>query len=1335
MLHLLLSISLPNKLRKTIDPLSLETFNHAHDHHFESPVLSHISSLSPFTIPFLDRLDDLLSGALPLSTFVTPAFWYNWLVYTWEQDPGHLLLEILCLGIILYLWHRRPYDPRDDERLSPQDEEELIRSWKPEPLAAPPPPNLSLRLTPVVSSYNHQHVNIAGRQYVNWVSTNWLGVSSLPQVKTACRETIEKYGVGSCGPRGFYGSFDLHLEVERRLAEFFGGEACILYSDAIATMSSVIPAFSKRGDLIVCDEGCHFGIQQGIRLSRSNVLYYKHNDMDDLERILHQVQEKDMRGQSGGKLNRRFIVTEGISQHHGTITPLPQIIRLKQRYKYRLILDDTMAVGVLGATGRGSLEQFAVDTEQCDMYCASMEASFASVGGFCIGSKQVVNHQRLSGAGYCLPEVDSRVLTDTGFRFLSEIESRLDRGETVLYGCYDTATRSLVYGPGVLKYKAPPARWVDFTQAATRPLWDTTSTDYGAAPGKRRQANYLTLRTTPGHKMYVQLGSRLGSPDRLRTAGDVVVPPHTMRADELAPGFACCCVEKGEECPHGYSAYRFFTAPASGVSNSDIMSIHDTASDSPVVRLGLRTIEQLNAFLELYGYWLGAGSMSYDSATTGAVIFKPKKKRDRRYVLGLIARLPLEPTTEWTCSVNASDSLNVRVTAQRWLSFFGAEYGLTKYARSYNWRAGAADSRLRLSTETDSAPAACPAGQARASSEPIAAWQPGMGRGTEGNDDVIKMDDVGAFVPPPSARISSSAIPSDLPRSSSSVSRPTSSAHSIASTEPTSAASTPGSRKRELSNSADSLRSTPVTSFISHGRSYSWSDVATVSGEGTDGDPLYCLSCGTTNLVLLSQDKESDAWYCDVCTGECTQSAGEWEKGEVVIAKEERQKKAELGNWVDLTSDSEEEDVESDDRADSDTESDGESEDAAGTTRVPPNIKSAKWFWYWVFKRLSGEQVRLVIEGLRQADGVSKRSKKQEAAGSALSGFQRICTSSIEFRDQLIQACLHAGYTAHCTLNTRAGTVRGYSAVPSDYRIYSQEEMELLSRAEPGRVFKPVEAHHDNWWVHYSLLTSWLSAEEVRYDGKALHLREKRKMRQSFVAKHSDGRVERATTQEAGVDDQQGGALPGDARPASAPATTDLADAYSPRDGRTWCVTVAHGDHLIFAQRAHRNAAGVVTKAGLPIIIGNCFSASSPPYTVTAAIQAIEYIDEKPELSAAVREKATTMRKLLSNLPGLQLVGKQTDSVSPLIHLVLKEGSGSRDDDEALLLKMANKVYSDDGMLVHVPEYIAGERQMPPASLQVSVTVEHEEKEMEKLAKAMRKAALDVLGLTTNGKK
>ena len=362
-------------------------------------LLSTLSTLSPVPIPFLSGVESLLSGDFSAWLLLSPHWWYDWLVFTWSQDPGHLALEALCLAVILYLWLRKPYDPRDQEKLSREEEEELLRSWKAEPLAAPLPATTALRHTPVIQAYSHQHLTIGGRSFLSFASFNFLGLSSLPGIKAACRQTIEKYGVGSCGPRGFYGSFDVHLEVERRLAEFLHGAACILYSDGIATLASVIPAFSKRGDLIVCDEAVNFGIQQGIRLSRSNVLYFKHNDMQDLERILSQVQEKELRHPS--KLNRRFIVTEGIALHSGDISPLPHIVRLKQRYKYRLILDDTLAIGVLGATGRGSLEHWAVGIEQCDLYCASMDGALATVGGFCIGAQQIVDHQRLSGAGYC----------------------------------------------------------------------------------------------------------------------------------------------------------------------------------------------------------------------------------------------------------------------------------------------------------------------------------------------------------------------------------------------------------------------------------------------------------------------------------------------------------------------------------------------------------------------------------------------------------------------------------------------------------------------------------------------------------------------------------------------------------------------------------------------------------------------------------------------------------------------------------------------------------------------------------------------------------------------
>jgi serine palmitoyltransferase len=165
-------------------------------------------------------------------------------------------------------------------------------------------------------------------------------------------------------------------------------------------MSSVIPAFAKSGDLIICDEGVSYGSQQGINLSRSNLIFFKHNDMEDLENVLRSVAEKDAKSKSKKKY-RRFIVVEGIYQYHGDICPLDKVMELKKKFFYRLVLDDSLGFGVLGDTGRGSPEHFGVDIQDVDFYCVTADTALATTGGFCLGNDQVVDHQRLSGAGYC----------------------------------------------------------------------------------------------------------------------------------------------------------------------------------------------------------------------------------------------------------------------------------------------------------------------------------------------------------------------------------------------------------------------------------------------------------------------------------------------------------------------------------------------------------------------------------------------------------------------------------------------------------------------------------------------------------------------------------------------------------------------------------------------------------------------------------------------------------------------------------------------------------------------------------------------------------------------
>ena len=304
----------------------------------------------------------------------------------------------------------------------------------------------------------------------------------------------------------------------------------------------------------------------------------------------------------------------------------------------------------------------------------------------------------------CLPEHDTRVLTDSGFLFLSEIEARVVAGETVLYACYQPSTRNIVYAPGHLVYVDPPTRWVDFTHAGTRRLWDATSDDYGstapAAPANLvGRANRLTLRTTPEHDMYVQLCMKAGEGRTAqyyeRRAGRALIPPHKMTAQELAPGYQCDCVAAGRTCTHGYSHYRMFTGAASGLQTpADVISLDNLYDfddhDSPVVALDLRSEDQLDAFLELFGFWLGDGSMTYDTRaglTSGnSVVFAPKKERERAYLRGLLARLHLVRGRHFTSS-ESDQALTVHITVSAWFQFFDDEFGFKyKASRHYNRR-------------------------------------------------------------------------------------------------------------------------------------------------------------------------------------------------------------------------------------------------------------------------------------------------------------------------------------------------------------------------------------------------------------------------------------------------------------------------------------------------------------------------------------------------------------------------------------------------------------------------------------------------------------------------
>uniref|UniRef100_A0A8C2RXI0 Serine palmitoyltransferase 1 n=2 Tax=Bovidae TaxID=9895 RepID=A0A8C2RXI0_CAPHI len=282
-----------------------------------------------------------------------------------------------------------------------EEKEELIEEWQPEPLVPPVSKDHPALNYNIVSGPPSHNIVVNGKECINFASFNFLGLLDNPRLKAAALASLKKYGVGTCGPRGFYGTFDVHLDLEDRLAKFMKTEEAIIYSYGFATIASAIPAYSKRGDIVFVDKAACFAIQKGLQASRSDIKLFNHNDMDDLERLLKEQEIEDQKNPRKARVTRRFIIVEGLYMNTGTVCPLPELVKLKYKYKARIFLEESLSFGVLGEHGRGVTEHFGINIDDIDLISANMENSLASIGGFCCGRSFVIDHQRLSGQGYC----------------------------------------------------------------------------------------------------------------------------------------------------------------------------------------------------------------------------------------------------------------------------------------------------------------------------------------------------------------------------------------------------------------------------------------------------------------------------------------------------------------------------------------------------------------------------------------------------------------------------------------------------------------------------------------------------------------------------------------------------------------------------------------------------------------------------------------------------------------------------------------------------------------------------------------------------------------------
>lgn len=221
--------------------------------------------------------------------------------------------------------------------------------------------------------FNGQHIIMCG-------SNNYLGLTTHPKVRQAAVDAIERYGTSCTGSRFLNGNLTLHETLEEEIADWVGKEASLVFSTGMQVNLGTISALVSRGDIIILDKEDHASIVDGAFLSGGKIERYRHNDMDHLERVLESLP------QDKGKL----LVVDGLFSMEGDIAPLPELVPLCKEYGVRLMVDDAHAMGVLGG-GRGTAVHFGM-TEDVDLIMSTFSKSFASLGGFIAGDKDVIEY-------------------------------------------------------------------------------------------------------------------------------------------------------------------------------------------------------------------------------------------------------------------------------------------------------------------------------------------------------------------------------------------------------------------------------------------------------------------------------------------------------------------------------------------------------------------------------------------------------------------------------------------------------------------------------------------------------------------------------------------------------------------------------------------------------------------------------------------------------------------------------------------------------------------------------------------------------------------------------
>ena len=240
-----------------------------------------------------------------------------------------------------------------------------------------------------IESQQDTEVIMSGRKVLMFGSNSYPGLTNHPKVIEAAVEATKKYGTGCAGSRFLNGTLDLHLELEKELAEFVGKEEAIIYSTGFQVNLGVVSCLTGREDYIICDELDHASIVEGRRLSFSKGLKFKHNDMESLEKVLQGCDPDRV----------KLIVVDGVFSMEGDIANLPEITRLAKKYNANVMVDEAHGLGVLGDHGRGTCNHYGL-TGDVDLIMGTFSKSLASIGGFIAADSTIINYLRHNSRSY-----------------------------------------------------------------------------------------------------------------------------------------------------------------------------------------------------------------------------------------------------------------------------------------------------------------------------------------------------------------------------------------------------------------------------------------------------------------------------------------------------------------------------------------------------------------------------------------------------------------------------------------------------------------------------------------------------------------------------------------------------------------------------------------------------------------------------------------------------------------------------------------------------------------------------------------------------------------------